>query len=105
MAENINRPHNPGPSGPGHEATDVNVWGVGKFAIGLVVVVLFSIALLLGVFQYFNTRDNRQAKSVDPVKIFPQPQLLPDEPKNLAGYKAAEEKGLDPAAPDHSDPV
>jgi len=32
----------------GHETTDVNVWAVGKFAIGLVVVCVVSIALLFG---------------------------------------------------------
>jgi hypothetical protein len=82
------------PHGPGHETTDVNIGAVGKFGVGLVIVTLLSIGLLLGVFKFFNTRDDRQAQMVDPVKIFPSPQLLPNEPKNLAAMHADEDKIL-----------
>jgi hypothetical protein len=83
------------PQGPGHETGDVNVSAIAKIAAGLVIVTLLSVGLLLGVFRFFNTRDNRQAQSVDPVKLFPSPQLLPNEPKNLAEMRAGEQKVLD----------
>jgi hypothetical protein len=51
---------------------------------------LLSVGLLIGVFRFFNTRDARGEKAVDPVKIFPSPQLLPDEPKNLSQFRASE---------------
>jgi hypothetical protein len=83
---------NPQPHGPGHETTDVNIGAVGKYGVGLVVITVLSIALLLGVFKFFNTRDDRQAQSVDPVKLFPQPQLIPDEPTTLGAVRDAQVK-------------
>ena len=47
-------PHTPH---PGHETTDVNVWAVGKFAIGLVVVCVVSIALLWGLLKFFQSQE------------------------------------------------
>jgi hypothetical protein len=86
--------NHPKPHGVGHETTDVNIGAVGKFGAGLVIVTVLSIVLLLGVFKFFNTRDDRQAQEFDPVKVFPSPQLLPDEPKTLAEIRAAEAKLL-----------
>ena len=82
------------PHGPGHETADVNIAAIGKIGGGLVMVTLLSIVLLLGVFKFFNTRDDRQSQSVDPVKLFPSPQLLPNEPKNLGAFRADEQKTL-----------
>src|ERR1017187_6390263 len=39
----------------GHETTDVNVWAVGKFAIGLVIVCVVSIVLLFGLLKFFQS--------------------------------------------------
>jgi hypothetical protein len=92
MADNIN-PHAHRPA-LGHETTDVNIWAVGKFGAALVIMTLLSVGLLIGVFQFFNTRDERQVKAVDPTKMFPSPQLLPDEPKNLSRFRADERQIL-----------
>ena len=96
MAEHhTNYGHTGGPRGIGHETTDVNIWAIGKFGIALVVITLLSVFLLIGVFQFFQTREDRQAKAVDPVKIFPKPQLLQDEPNNLVQFRAVENKAID----------
>jgi hypothetical protein len=84
--------HTNGPRGIGHETTDVNIWAVGKFGIALVVITLLSVALLIGVFQFFQSREDRVAKAIDPVKVFPTPQLLQDEPKNLTQFRDEEAK-------------
>jgi len=78
----------------GHETADVNIWAVGKLGIALVVITILSIGLLVGVFQFFNNRDDRGAQTVDPVKMFPAPQALTNEPQGLADYRKAEEKLL-----------
>jgi len=88
MAENINHPHRPM---VGHESSDVNIWAIGKFGAALVIVTLLSIGLLIGVFHFFNTRDGREVKAIDPTRAFPSPQLLPNEPKNLGNFRAAEQ--------------
>ena len=94
MDENIKH-QEPHPPAAGHELSDVNIWAVGKFGIALVVVMLLSVGLLIGVFQFFQSRENREAKAIDPVKAFPMPQLLQNEPKNLAAFRADETKLLD----------
>jgi hypothetical protein len=91
--EDRTKPPQP-PHGPGHETTDVNIGAVGKFGLGLVIVTLLSVVLIVGVFKFFIARDDRQVQTVDPVKLFPSPQLLPDEPKTLGEIKAAEAKIL-----------
>ena len=86
--------NHPQPHGVGHETADVNIWAVGKLGIALVVITILSIGLLVGVFQFFNNRDDRGAQTVDPVKLFPAPQVLTNEPQGLADYRKAEEKLL-----------
>jgi hypothetical protein len=86
--------HSQPPPGVGHETGDVNIAAIAKIGTGLVIVTLLSVGLLIGVFRFFNTRDNREVQSVDPVKIFPSPQLLPNEPKNLFEVRAGEHNVL-----------
>lgn len=86
--------HHRQPRGVGHETQDVNIGAVGKFGIGLVIMTVISIGLVIGVFQFFNTRDGRESQMVDPVKLFPSPQLLPNEPRGLAEFRAEEAKVL-----------
>ncbi len=79
----------------GHETTDVNVWAIGKFAIGLVIVCAISVGLLFGLFKYFQSREETSlAVTVDPTKIFPQPQLQKTPIPDLKAVRAEEEKML-----------
>ncbi|MBS1857331.1 MAG: hypothetical protein JST11_18330 [Acidobacteria bacterium] len=92
MDANTKHPHDP--RGIGHETTDVNIWAVGKFGVALVTVTLLSIGLLIGVFQFFLSRETASDKAIDPLKVFPSPQLLQNEPRNLAQYRATEDQVL-----------
>ena len=86
------QPHNPR---IGHETTDVNVWAVGKFAIGLVIVCVVSIALLFGLLKFFQSREETSvANTVDPVKLFPEPQLQKTPIMDLKAIHAEEDKLL-----------
>src|ERR1017187_253676 len=86
------QPHNPR---IGHETTDVNVWAVGKFAIGLVIVCVVSIALLFGLLKFFQSREETSvADTVDPVKLFPEPQLQKTPIPDLKAIRAEEDKLL-----------
>ena len=83
------QPHNPR---IGHETTDVNVWAVGKFAIGLVIVCVVSIALLFGLLKFFQSREETSvADTVDPVKLFPEPQLQKTPILDLKAIHAEED--------------
>jgi len=79
--------------GPGHETSDVNVWVIGKFAIALVAITLLSVALLIGVFQFFLSR-TAEPVAMDPTKMFPNPQLEQNEPKDLQEFRDREAKAL-----------
>jgi hypothetical protein len=87
MEENKKRP-------AGFEETDVNVTAVGKFAVALVIVTVLAMLLLVGVFKYFQSQGGGQARSVDPAKVFPQPQLQTTPIPDLKAIRAAEEQVL-----------
>jgi hypothetical protein len=87
MEENKKRP-------AGFEETDVNVMAVGKFAIALVVMTVLSMVLLVGVFKYFQWQEGGRARSVDPDRVFPQPQLQTNPIPDLKAIRAAEEHVL-----------
>jgi len=78
----------------GFEETDVNVMAVGKFAVALVIMTVLAMLLLVGVFKYFQLQDGGQARSVDPAKVFPQPQLQRTPIPDLKAIRAAEEQVL-----------
>jgi hypothetical protein len=79
----------------GHETTDVNVWAVGKFAIGLVIVCVVSIGLLFGLLKFFQSREETSvANTVEPVKLFPEPQLQKTPILDLKTIRAEEDKLL-----------
>ena len=79
----------------GHETTDVNVWAVGKFAIGLVVVCVVSIGLLFGLLKFFQSREETSvANTVEPTKLFPEPQLQKTPIPDLKAIRAEEDKLL-----------
>jgi hypothetical protein len=96
MAENNpHLPETPG-NGPGHETADVNVWAIGKFAVALVAIIAVSLMLLIGLFKYFQTRDqaNPTAVSVDPTKLFPEPRLQRTPTPDLKTIRADEDRML-----------
>jgi hypothetical protein len=80
------------------EHRDVNIWAIGKVAIGLVLTTIASMLLVLGVFRYFEVEEN--AKQVPPAagftagKLPPEPRLLENEPANLQQYRATENQVL-----------
>jgi hypothetical protein len=79
----------------GHETTDVNVWAVGKFAIGLVIVCVVSIVLLFGLLKFFQSREETSvANTVEPTKMFPEPQLQKTPIPDLKAIRAEEDKLL-----------
>jgi hypothetical protein len=92
MDANTNLPHEP--RRIGHETSDVNIWAVGKFGAALVIVTILSIGLLIGVFQFFLSRETTSSQVMNPLKVFPSPQLLQNEPKNLEQYRATEDQVL-----------
>lgn len=92
MAENNPRL----PEEPGYETGDVNAWAVGKFALALIAIVVLSLGLLVGLFKYFQTRD--QAKPVvetqDPHQLFPEPRLQRAPIPDLQAVRAGEDRVL-----------
>ncbi|HXB73513.1 MAG TPA: hypothetical protein VNY05_35070 [Candidatus Acidoferrales bacterium] len=88
-------PETPG-NEPGHETGDVNVWAIGKFAFALIAIIAISLGLLVGLFKYFQTRDqaNATAVRVDPVKLFPEPRLERAPIPELKTVRAEEDRML-----------
>jgi hypothetical protein len=88
-------PETPG-NGPGHETGDVNVWAIGKFAFALIAIIAVSLGLLVGLFKYFQTRDeaNPTAVRVDPIKLFPEPRLERNPIADLQAVRAEEDRML-----------
>jgi hypothetical protein len=78
-----------------HETTDINVWAVGRFAIALVVVTIISLALVFGLMLFFQSREQtRLATTVQPTKLFPQPQLQQTPVLDLRAVRAEEDHVL-----------
>jgi hypothetical protein len=79
-----------------HETTDINVWAVGKFAIALTIVTVISLGLVFGLMMYFRSREeSNMATTVQPTKLFPQPQLQQTPVLDLRAIRAEEDKVLD----------
>jgi hypothetical protein len=84
----------------GHEESDINVWAVGKFAAGLMLVAVAAIFLLLGLFRYLLSREGgppvgrSQVAASEPSKAFPQPQLQETEVTDLKAMRAEEDQVL-----------
>ena len=85
MEENSHRP-------VGHEESDVSPWAVGKFAIGLALVCVISLALLFGFFRYLLSEEGGKAPEI--VKSPPNPVLETEPPVELKAFRAAEEHEL-----------
>ena len=80
---------------PGFEHSDVNVFAVGKFAVGLVLVTILSMGLIIGVFNVLKTMEGGEAKAIDPTKSFPEPRLQKTPIPDLKAVRAAENQVLD----------
>ena len=84
----------------GHEETDINVWAVGKFAVGLMLVAVAALFLLFGLFRYLLSREGgppagrSQVVATEPSKAFPQPQLQANEVPDLKAIRAEEDQVL-----------
>src|ERR1035437_8345857 len=96
-------PRTPHAGQGGHETTDVNVWAIGKFAIGLVVVCVVSLVLLFGLLKFFQSREETSvANTVEPTKLFPEPQLQKTELLDLKALHAEEDKLLNGRSEEHT---
>jgi hypothetical protein len=81
--------------GVGHETTDVNAWAVAKFGIGLVIVCAVSMVLLFGLMRFFQSQEETSvATTVEPTKLFPEPQLQKTPIPDLKAIRDEEEKLL-----------
>ncbi len=78
----------------GFEESDVNVIAVGKVGVALLLVTILAMALIVGVFNYFKSMEGGEAKSVDPTKVFPEPQLEKTPIPDLKAVRAAEDQVL-----------
>ena len=78
----------------GFEETEVNVVAVGKFGLALLLVTIMAMALLVGVFNYFKASEGGVATTVDPTKVFPEPQLQKTPIPDLKAVRAAEDQVL-----------
>ena len=83
-----------------HERTDVDAWAIGKFAVALALVCVASMALLLGLFHYFISREGPPPPKAysdlahAKVNVPSAPQLEITEPSDLARQRAAEDQIL-----------
>src|SRR5262252_5389463 len=85
-----NRAHTPHPE-HGHEASDINVWAVGKFAFALVGVTVVSLVLLFGLMKYFQSQERPEVmKPLDMSKNFPEPRLQTNPIPDLKTFRAEE---------------
>ena len=84
------------PPNPGHETGDVNAWAVGKFGVALIAIIAISLTLLIGLFKYFQTRDqaNPVVYSEDPNQFFPEPRLQRTPIPDLRAVHADEDRIL-----------
>jgi uncharacterized membrane protein len=81
-----------------HEHRDVNVFALGKFAIGLIIVTIFCVGLVAGVFQYLLHREGgmpisrMEAPAQDARQLPPEPRLEETPALDLQEMRAAEQK-------------
>ncbi len=82
------------------EERDVNVWAVGKFGIGLALLCVVCLALLLGMFKFFENQTGgarpraTEGLAIDKSQLPPEPRLEVTPIPDLAAMRAAEDKYL-----------
>ena len=105
MAENRPELHDTHPApepepAPKFEGRDVNVWAIGRFAIGLTLLCVVCLALVLGLFKYFETITGGTKTrvtggiGVDASKLPPEPRLEVTPITDLEAMRAAEDQVL-----------
>ena len=77
----------------GHEMRDVNAWTVGKFAIGLMLLCVFSIVVLLGFFKYLQSSEGGPVAGGQR-RVPPQPRLETTPRLDLQAMHDAEDQIL-----------
>jgi hypothetical protein len=81
-----------------HEESDIDVWAVGKFAVGLAFLCVLAFGLLFGLFKYLqSTTGGPMPKSelnVDARRLPPEPRLQQAPITDLKEMRAAEDKIL-----------
>jgi len=80
-----------------HEESDVNAWAVGRFGVALLLLCVASLAVLFGLFRYFQTAVREiqgPEKVAAPAQQPPQPRLLSNEGQELRQVRAAEDQIL-----------
>ena len=81
-----------------HEHRDVNVFALGKFAIGLIIVTVFCVGLVAGVFQYLLHREGgipasrMESPAQDARQLPPEPRLEETPARDLGEMREAESK-------------
>jgi hypothetical protein len=92
--------HVPDPNDPStlHESIDVNAKSISKFGIGIVLLTIFSLAVVLGVFKAFEKiiagpRPYRELQ-VEERNLPPKPRLQELPVRDLAAFEAAENQVL-----------
>ncbi|HEX3875886.1 MAG TPA: hypothetical protein VHW24_02795 [Bryobacteraceae bacterium] len=81
-----------------HEHRDVNVFALGRFAIGLVIVTIFCVGIVAGIFQYLLNREGGAvltrvgSPAQDARQLPPEPRLEETPALDLQSMREAEEK-------------
>lgn len=95
--------------GVAHEESDLNLDGIIKFVIHLIVLVAASAAIVYGMYRYFSGQEYEQEKSETPSTLlkreqrasgkpedmFPEPRLQDKPLIDLEKYRAGEQHRLD----------
>jgi hypothetical protein len=81
-----------------HEASDINVWAVGRFAIGLGIVCVLTLFIMFGLFRYFRFTTGgpmpTSELNVDARALPPAPRLQQTPILDLKEMRDAEDKVL-----------
>jgi uncharacterized membrane protein len=81
-----------------HEHRDINVFALGKFAIGLIIVTVFCVGLVAGIFQYLLHREGgipasrMESPAQDARQLPPEPRLEETPARDLGEMREAESK-------------
>jgi hypothetical protein len=81
-----------------HETSDINYPAITRFGIALALLCIFTFAMLIGLFRYFQTQvASQQVKPVAPVdarRLPPAPRLQSTPIPDLKAFRAAEDEIL-----------